>query len=71
MRAKEQYLQKSDERYVECKTQLLTVGKELERLKHERKQLLAQAMPEHLQMVAVTTGCAVSIGDVIKMQGKC
>ena len=38
---------------------------------HEREQLTAQALPEHLKMVAVATGGgAVSVGEVIRLQGE-
>ena len=42
----------------------------MERLAHEREQLVSQALPEHLKMVAVATGGGVSLGDVIRLQGK-
>ena len=45
--------------------------KELERLANEREQLVSQALPEHLKMVAVATGGPVSLGDVIRLQGEC
>ena len=41
----------------------------MERLAHEREQLVSQALPEHLKMVAVATGGGVSLGDVIRLQG--
>ena len=41
----------------------------MERLGHEREQLVAQALPEHLKMVAVATGGPVSLSDVIRLQG--
>ena len=43
--------------------------KEMERFAHERDQLVSQALPEHLKMVAVATGGTVSLSDVIRLQG--
>ena len=43
--------------------------KENEKLAHEREELISQALPEHLKMVAVATGGPVSLGDVIRIQG--
>ena len=70
LRAKDQYLQQADTRYLELETQLLSTRKELERLVHEQEQLASQALPEHLKMVAVATGGGVSLGDVIRLQGE-
>ena len=70
LRSKDVYIQQADQRYLELETQLISLRKETERLVHEREQLIAQALPEHLKMVAVATGGgAVSLSDVIRLQG--
>ena len=69
LRSKDVYIQQADSRYLELETQLISLRKETERLVHEREQLIAQALPEHLKMVAVATGGAVSLSDVIRLQG--
>jgi hypothetical protein len=71
LRSKDVYIQQADQRYLELETQLISLRKETERLVHEREQLIAQALPEHLKMVAVATGGgAVSLSDVIRLQGE-
>lgn len=69
LRSKDVYIQQADSRYLELETQHITLRREAERLVHEREQLNAQALPEHLKMVAVATGGAVSWSDVIRLQG--
>ena len=69
LRSKDVYIQQADSRHLEIETQLISLRKEMERLGHEREQLVAQALPEHLKMVAVATGGPVSLSDVIRLQG--
>ena len=71
VRSKEAYLQQADSRYLELETQMISLRNEMERMAHEREQLVSQALPEHLKMVTIATGGAVSLGDVIRLQGVC
>ena len=55
----DQYIQKMEERYLECEGQLFKARKEME-------QFVAQGLPESMQIAGVT-----NVGDAIRLQGAC
>ena len=65
LRAKEVYIQQSEERRLDVENQLFKSRKEMQRVLQERDQLATKGIPESLQLQGIT-----NVTDALRVQGK-
>ena len=65
LRAKDVYIQQSEERRLDVENQLFKSHKDIERVLQERDQLATKGIPENLQLQGIT-----SVTDALRVQGR-